>query len=199
MADRILVAFAGKPDGSIELVDNRQPPGHTNKMLRQAGDHSPIEWTVGDIVFTRGQWDDALKVSGCHNLTVYAGYVQGGTEDVLDVNHSNNCTVFIEEAYPRGKFVSTQKGASKNITVQIDRQHGHGTEVDHDYGNHSDQGNGYTTDCSLNVKMDDGGEATVRVLRGTMPSLLGGRFKVVFPKPDAWYHKICIWFLNLVQ
>ena len=218
MSDKILVAFAGETNGKITLVDWRQPSGQNHKILREEGDHTPIEWSVGDIKFPTRKlslWErivrfftkkspddvitDALKVSGCHNLTVFAGIVEGGTEDVLDVNHSKDCKIFIEDAHPRGNFVTTQKGESKNITVHIDRQHGHGTEVDHDYGNNSDQGNGKTTDCALIVKDVNYSPIKVRVLRADAPSLSGGPFKWAFPKPHAWYHRIVIWFLNLVQ
>lgn len=199
MSDKILVAFAGEPNGKITLVDWRQPPGQNHKVLREDGDHTPIEWSVGDIKFVEGTQSDALKVSGCHNLKVFAGIVEGGTEDVLDVNHSKDCEIYIEDAYPRGKYVSTQKGASHNITVHIDRQHGHGTETDHDYGNNSDQGNGKTTGCALIAKEVNYSPIMVRVLRATLPNLAGGPFKWSFPSPFRWYHKICIWFLNLVQ
>lgn len=196
--DRQLVAFAGKPDGSIELVDNRQPPGHTNQMLRQAGNYAPISHDVGDIRFPNGEWSDALKVSGCINLSVRAGVVEGGTEDVLDVNHSQKCAVSIEEAYPRGKYVLTCKGASQDITVTVRRQHGHGKEVDYDLGNHSDQGNGTTRNTGISANAF-GEQISVRVLRSDKPRLDGGPFRWAFPRPDAWYHPIVIRILNLVQ
>jgi len=150
--DRQLVAFAGTPDGQITFIDWRQKPGYNHTVIRAAGDHTPIEWSVGDIDADPALWEDALKVSGCDYLTVHAGVVKGGNEDVLDVNHSRHVVVNIEDAYPRGKYVSTQKGASDDITVNVRRQHGHGKEVDYDYGNHSDQGDGYTTNCKLNVE-----------------------------------------------
>lgn len=202
MADRILVAFAGQPDGQIELVDNRQQPGQTNRILRQAGDYTPITESVGDIRFVPGTWDDSLKLSGCLNLTVNAVVVEGGAEDVLDVNRQCvNCTVNIADAYPRGNFVSTQKGQSDKITVNITRQHGHGKEVDHDYGNHSDQGNGYTKGCTLSAKEVTGEIITVRTLRyAGKPTLQGGPFKFVFPWPSPkWLHDLVIWVLNRVQ
>lgn len=195
MSDRNLVSFWGRPDGYLELVDLRQPPGHTNTVLRQAGDLTPITHDVGDVI-PEPDWSDALKLSGAVNLTVNAGTAKGGTEDVFDANHCRNCSVFIQDAYPRGKYVSTQKGESDGITLTIYRQHGHGTEVDHDYGNRSDQGNGNTTNSRLSVKQADG-PVLVRVLRATKPQLDGGPFKWAFPSPTAWYHGIVIWFLNL--
>ncbi len=196
MSDQNLVSFYGYPDGKIELVDLRQPPGHTNQIIREPG-FEWLDYTIGDIGQESGI-SDALKVSGCVNLTVHAFEVHGGLEDVVDVNHSHHVKVYIEDAYPHGKFVSTQKGASTDITLDIKRQHGHGTEIDHDYGNHSDQGDGNTTDCKLAVTA--GGEKIkVRVLRADPPGLLGGPFKWAFPDPFAWYHSIAIWILNVFQ
>lgn len=199
MTDRQLVAFAGEPNGKITLVDWRQPPGQNHRVIREEGDFTPIEHDVGDIRFPKGEWSDALKVSGCINLTVLAGVVEGGTEDVLDVMRSRHCAINIEDAYPRGKYVSTQKGESLDITLTIQRQHGHGTEVDHDYGNRADNENGQTTDCKLSVKAVLDGTALVRILRATAPGLDGGPFRWAFPRPDAWYHPIVIWILNLLQ
>lgn len=199
--DRQLVAFAGEPNGKITLVDWRQPPGQNHKVLRGAGNFTPITENVGDIDADPALWEDALKVSGCANLTVYAGIVRGGSEDCLDVNHSRHCAVFMEDAYPRGNFILTCKGESDDITVTVARQHGHANEVDYDYGNHSDQGNGTTTRSRLSIKaIMDGQPALVRVLRATAPGLDGGPFKWAFPKPfPKWFHNFCVWLLNLFQ
>jgi hypothetical protein len=210
--DNILVAFSGRPDGYIQLIDWRKPAGQVHRDLRPAGSFTPISFSLGDIrdlathpdtppaeAFTDAQCDDSLKVSGCINLTAYAGYVKGGREDVMDVNHSVDCFLHLSVAEPKGKYVTTQKGGSQGLKVFISKQVGHGSEVDHDYGNHSDQGNGYTKDCELTVSEVTQGNATVRVLRGTMPQLHSGPFKVVFPKPNSWYHSIVIWFLNRFQ
>ncbi len=197
MSDQNLVSFYGYPDGKIELVDLRQPPGHTNQILRESG-FEWLDYNVGDIIIGLPEWSDALKVSGCVNLIVRANTITGGKEDVVDVNHSQHVKIYIEDALVRGKYCSTQKGASTDITLDIKRQHGHGTEVDHDYGNHSDQGDGNTTDCKLAVTA--GGETIkVRVLRATPPGLLGGPFKWAFPNPFSWYHSIAVWVLNIFQ
>ena len=197
MSDRTLVSFYGYPDGKIELVDNRQPPGHTNKIIRKSDDWTPLEYSVGSIVFPVGERDDSLKLSGCVNLTVHAEKVEGGGEDVLDVMRSKHCKVFIQDAYPRGKYVTTQKGASEDIGVTIYRQHGHGKEVDHDYGNHADKDNGYTKDCYLSARPDTG-EATVRVLQAEAPALNAnaGPYRYVWPKPGRW-HSLAVFFFRL--
>lgn len=198
MNDRQLVAFAGEPNGKITLVDWRQPPNH--RVIRGAADITPITATVGDIDADPARWEDALKVSGCINLTVFAGVVRGGNEDCVDVMRSRHCAVFIEDAYPRGKYVSTQKGESHDITLTIQRQHGHGSEVDHDYGNKADNENGLTTDCKLSVKAAYGAPVLVRVLRATKPSLDGGPFKWAFPSPyPSWLHRLIIWLLDIFQ
>lgn len=199
--DRNLVSYCGQPNGLIVLVDYRQPEGHTNTVIRQENDTSAISHNIGDILSPEGHWDDALKVSGCYNLTVYAGRVEGGVEDVLDVNHSAFCHIHIEEAVPRGKYCTTQKGASAGISVDIIRQTGHGTEVDHDYGNHSDQNDADTTMSMLHVgsQADGDGPLVVRVLRATRPAIDGVAYEFAFPKPGAWYHSLCIKILNLIQ
>ena len=195
--DRQLVAFAGEPNGKITFIDWRQPPGQNHRVIRLAGDFTPTtQFLTGEINADPSLWSDALKVSGCTNLTVYAGVVRGGSEDVLDVMRSTNCSILMEEAYPRGKYVSTQKGESDGVTLTIYRQHGHGTEVDHDYGNHADKENGDTTNSRLSVKEADG-TVLVRVLQATKPMLDGGPFKWAFPSPTAWYHGICIFFFRL--
>lgn len=199
--DRQLVVFAGKPDGSIELVDRRVYP-EAHIFIREAGNREPLTWSVaGEIDAHPDSWEDALKISGCDNLTVYADVVRGGNEDVVDINHSRNCSVFINDAHPRGNFVLTCKGESDNITLTVYRQRGHGKEVDYDYGNHSDQGDGTTKNSRLSVKgVLDGGPAVVRVLRATTPQLDGGPFKFAFPNPKPkWFHDLVVWFLNLFQ
>jgi hypothetical protein len=200
MSDRQLVAFAGETNGKITLVDWRQPAGHNHRVIREAGDVTPLTEHVGDIDADPAQWEDALKVSGCINLTVTANVVRGGREDVLDVNHSRNCTVIIEDAYPRGNFVSTIKGESDGITFIVKRQHGHGKDVDYDLGNHSDQGDGNTR--NVLIQADAFGEpVTVRTLRyAGKPQLKGGPFRYVFPWPQPkWLHDLCVWVLNLLQ
>lgn len=211
--DNILVAFAGKPDGSIELVDWRMPPGLTHRSLRKAGDFSKISHEVGDLLdlsvhpdhpeqykFTDKECHDALKVSGCINLFVDAGRVRGGLEDVLDVNHSTSCKVRMKGALPRGRFLLTCKGESKDISIEIERREGTALEVEYDLGNNSDQGNGTTTGIQISEQSSTSAEVSrVRCLRASKPKLLGGPFKIVFPKPGTWYHGLVVWLLNLVQ
>lgn len=196
MPDRNLVSYAGQPDGHLELVDLRQPPGYTNTVLRKKDDFTHITHEIGDVI-ADANWSDAIKLSGAINLTVNAGTVKGGAEDVLDVNHSRSCWISIEDAYPGGKYVSTQKGDSDGITLTIYHQHGHGTEVDHDYGNRSDQGNGNTINSRLSVKQADGA-VSVRVLQATKPALDGVAFTWAFPSPTAWWHDLATFFFRLI-
>ncbi len=200
MPDRQLVAFSGQPDGSILFVDRRVTP-EIQVLIRHPGDFTPITHNVGDIDADPAQWEDALKVSGCINLTVNAGVVRGGNEDVLDANRSRNVFVNIEDAYPRGRFCSTQKGASDGIHLTIKRQHGHGKEVDHDYGNNAPGTNGYTKNCSLSVGWVNTGKVVVRLLRCNSVALAGGAaFRYAFPWPSPkWLHNVVIWILNRIQ
>lgn len=198
--DKQLVSFAGRPDGSILFIDWRQPAGHNHKVIRQPGDWTIITHSVGDIDADPKVWQDALKVSGCANLAVVAGVVRGGSEDVLDVMRSRNCDIAINDAYPRGRFVSTQKGASDGITLTIARQHGHGSEVDHDYGNNAPGHNGTTKNCRLSVgSVSDNKPVVVRGLRSDVPMVSGAPHRFTFPKPGSWLHGIVVWFLNKFQ
>lgn len=199
MSDRQLVAFSGQPNGEITRIDWRLTTGPNHVIIRQPGDFTHIVENVGDIDADPAKWEDALKLSGCINLTVNAGVVRGGREDVLDVMRCRHCTVNIEDAYPRGNFVSTQKGQSEDITLKISRQHGHGKEVDHDYGNNAPGNNGYTKGCKLSVNSSDG-RVVVRVLRATAPQISGAPHEFAFPKPSPeWLHAIVIFFLNKIQ
>lgn len=162
-ADRQLVVFSGRPDGSIELVDRRQQP-EVHTLLREPGNRALIIHNVGTIDADPAQWEDALKVSGCDALTVLADAVHGGNEDVVDVHFSRDCTVIIGDAHPRGKYVATIKGKSERVALIVERQHGHGRETDYDFGNFSDTHNERTTGCSLSARVVDGSAAKVRLL-----------------------------------
>jgi hypothetical protein len=142
-----------------------------------------------------------LKVSGCFNFGCAFGHVAGGREDVIDINHSNDCVVTLGVSVPRGKYLSTQKGGSFNNKLTVLHQIGHGSEVDHDYGNKSDQSDKLTRCNTLNTNsVEDGSSPTVRIIRAEKPLVLGVAVSYKFPSNlPKTLRKFAIFILNLVQ
>lgn len=191
--DKQLVAFAGKPTGEIILVDWRQPEGQTHRILRKDGDLTYLTHTLAGVIDGEG-YHDALKVSGCVNLQVIAGTVRGGSEDVVDINHSDTCRVSIQEALPTGRYVATIKGGSKNIQLVVAKQIGHGRETDYDLGNWSDQGHERTTNVTIGVWSTNSEPIKVRVLHAHRPETFGCRFEV-----SVRYKGVFHWFMDLLK
>lgn len=144
-------------------------------------------------------YNDTLKCStSLCRTSIHYKKVIGGSEDCCDIN--NKCfavSVSADEWESRGKYVFTVKGESKDIYLQgkITR---HGSEVDVDLGNNSDQGNGQTKGVILNLTSDE--PITVRVLQAQPPITVAGSgpYKFVFPKPNTWYHPIVIFFFRIL-
>lgn len=192
MNDNNLVSIAGNPTGELFLTDLRtRVPGVPIK-IREAGDLRRIRFDLGEILGDRN-YSDSLKLSGAENVDVFADYIRGGIEDVVDINHSHNCSVTIQKAESEGKYVSTIKGGSSNITLVINEQLNHGSEVDHDLGNKSQQSRAKTTGISITSRLTDGSAATSRVLNADRPKYFGGPWKI------KEYPAIVIWFLKLIR
>ena len=168
--DRNLYSLAGDGLGNIYL---------DGRLLFSASEPGMRAHVIdGDLDGTG--YSDALKLSGCARLHVIVlGRVIGGSEDVVDINHSSDCIVDIARSEPRGRYLATIKGGSSNISITT-KQHGHGSEVDFDIGNWSDQGGGKrTTGVSIASLTDDGSPVSVRVLHGWSPRLIGpGRYRL---------------------
>lgn len=205
--DNNLVSFAGYDDGRIELFDQRFDPP-LGRELRSAGSWEHLDYRIeGEVDADPSIHSDAIKFSNAVNLTVRVGVVKGGKEDVWDCNRlSKNCHLLIEDAYPRGRFVSTIKGESDGVTITIARLHGHGKEVDFDLGNnapaneHTPTLNGDTKNVAISIGQCDD-EATVRCLRYKgSPTLRGGPFRYVFPCPKPkWLHDVFMCALDIIQ
>lgn len=163
--DKQFVAIANTQYG-YQLVDYRQPEGFTHRFLTE-DEKGPAGIHLGDIYCPDG-YQDALKLSGVSGLFVFAGQVKGGSEDVIDVNHCTVCNITIAEAFPQGKYIATIKGGSRNISLSVISQVGHGKEVDYDLGNWSDQSQEKTTGISLFAQ---GETATVRAINSDKPNL----------------------------
>lgn len=132
------------------------------------------EIRLGDLVPDHpGEYADTLKLSGCVRLRVLVGKVLGGYEDCIDINHCTDIEVEIEEAVPCGDYVATIKGGSKNVSLTVWTQLGHGYETDYDLGNWSDQGHDRTTGVSLKVYPRGKDVARCRILHAHEPTLNG--------------------------
>jgi hypothetical protein len=148
---------------------------------------------------------DTFKLSRCKRGSVKLGHVKGGLEDCLDVN--NHCEDLVIEASlwePRGEYLTTIKGGSRNITVR-GLVTGHGQTVDVDLGNLSDQSDDPTTDVKLDLTHVAGDPIRVRVLNAAPPILLNGgvqRYEIVFRLPGFWgelWAKCCAVWKKIVK
>jgi hypothetical protein len=141
-------------------------------------------------------WSDTLKItSGCRDFTALVQEIWGGQEDCVDVNNKASIiTVHCDAWRPQGKYLATIKGGSRSVAL-----HGnvmsHGTEVDVDIGNWSDQSALPTTETVLGLYSKTGKPIMVRVLNGTAPYMIDGTgpYVYAFPKPNSWHHKYVVW------
>lgn len=141
---------------------------------------------------TNPDWSDSLKItSQCTDFTFLGKAIYGGQEDCVDMNNRCNNVRVVAEFHPQGKYVATIKGGCTNIFLE-GTIYGKGKEVDVDIGNWSDQSTNPTTGVVLDVKKADGSPVYVRVLNGAAPTLKGGNYKFIFPKPNTWYHDIVV-------
>lgn len=126
----------------------------------------------GVIAPPDGSYADSMKISDCDHGYVRATRIFGGTEDCIDVNNKcNDITVFADEWHSGGKYVCTIKGGSSNIMVGGVIMK-HGSEVDVDLGNRSDQSDNSTIGVTLNFSTRDGTPVTVRVLNASRPHIM---------------------------
>lgn len=131
--------------------------------------------------------DDALKISASSHLMIFCGAIHGGREDCVDINNKSNGILVDSDFHPNGKYVATIKGGSSNILLR-GIVHGHGTEVDIDIGNVSDQSDNLTTNVRLDLIHAKGEPITVRCIGGPRPILLNEgeqEYRVVLKVPGA--------------
>ncbi len=140
-------------------------------------------------------WADTIKItSQCQNMVLHAEQVYGGQEDCVDINNrSQSVTVMAGEWIPQGKYLATIKGGAKSASL-AGRVVSHGSEVDVDLGNWSDQSQEITGTTILDLQPTDGKPITVRVLHAVKPYFVAssGPYRYVFPHPDAWYHGLVV-------
>lgn len=133
-----------------------------------------------DVIDGRG-FAEGLKItSQAQDITVFANKIIGGYEDCVDINNRcKNITVVANEWEPRGKYLATDKGGSENVKLK-GKLLAHGTEVDVDGGNYSDQSHKTTEGISLELQAWDGSPVTYRSLDAKSWHLAGGPYICIF-------------------
>ena len=158
----------------------------------------PKRHVFGKLDGSQGITDTLKTTSFLHDAIIEIDELIGGTEDCWDSNnHCDNIKVIAGTIRPTGKYIWTNKGGCKNMTLKCHNVINSGSEVCVDLGNNSEQGEGQEF-TRLDLKTVDGSPITIRVLRGSKPELVegSGPYKYVFPHPDSWYHGICVWILD---
>jgi hypothetical protein len=157
------------------LFSFNEPSRHSGKafVLQDAGIAEPPETYSDTLKFSNGV--DSVVVTDEHS-------VWGGGEDCIDMNAVSNCTVRARGLIPRGKFCATIKGGTTGAQIS-GALLAHGTEVDFDLGNWSDQSSRKTGAAVLDVVSVTGDPITYRVLHAERPVLPEGTgpWKNVFP------------------
>lgn len=170
MSDKNLVSLAGDGSGVVWITRGDAPA----ELLFAADVPGMRELRLRYLVAQAGAGiADVLKLSGVSRLRVIVDSIDAkfAAEDAIDINHCTDCEVLAMDVWAGQKYVSTIKGASKNIRLVIARLYSHGGETDIDLGNFSDQGNGNTTGVSLNIARIDSFPVKVRCLSAAAPTL----------------------------
>jgi hypothetical protein len=152
---------------------------------------------VGPRLIDGEEYSDALKFSNCNAVHVENVEIIGGREDCIDINRGGLIAIADTLLYPRGKFAVTIKGGAEVVTLRNVTLAGHGSEVDIDLGNWSDQSGERTRGVTLdNVFAADGKPVVIRVLHADMPLIRGGNVRVIDRRWLAWaYRTLKRWHL----
>lgn len=165
-------------------------------MLRAADSWWQV-W-IPDLVARAGD-ADTLKASGLRRFRIYGGLVDGraASEDAFDCNHCEDLELWLDDLHPAKKYAATIKGRSRGITVHA-MQHGPGLW---DFGNFSDQGNGRTIGCALDIHRPDGGPVDVRALSADVPALLnsGAQSYRVQRLNQGWFYPLFNFLKDLLR
>ena len=133
------------------------------------------------------EYSDIFKLSHSKNVQVRNCVIYGGKEDCVDMNRECENILFENvTVHSGGKYCFTIKGGTKNVTLKNVIVDGHGTEMDIDLGNWSDQSSNLTTNIILdNVNSKSGEPVKVRVLWADKPTIVGGSNVklMVIPRP----------------
>lgn len=143
-------------------------------------------------------YDDALKfTSHLRDFTGVFGTVYSGLENNADFNNEcRNVKITADRWVANGgKYPFTVKGGCEGIIIEgvLD---GHGTEVDVDAGNKSDQSSNWVKDWELALVSKDGSPIVVRCLLAKAPRLRPntGPYRFAFPNPTKPLHGFYVWF-----
>lgn len=164
-----------KPDHNLFSIANRRPLGDVY---------------LSDLIADSAVHADALKITNCADGRIFVGRIVGGVEDCIDLNnHCENLEIFADSIEPRGKYGITNKGGNRNITIHT-KLRGHGSEVDVDLGNVSDQSDDVTGPTRLNIEHELGLQEPVRIrnLNAMRPIILNPlqRYETVFAVPGVF-------------
>ncbi len=153
---------------------------------------------IPDLIARAGD-ADTLKASGLRRFRLYAGTIDGrlAAEDAFDCNHCEDVELWVDDLHAARKYAGTIKGRSRRITIHA-TQHGPGLW---DFGNFSDQGNGRTTECALDVHRPDGGLVDVRALSADVPALLNSAAQAyrVQRLNQGWFYPLFNWLKDLAR
>jgi hypothetical protein len=136
---------------------------------------------------------DVLKFSGVLDMVVVVeGICPGGREDCVDVNNrSDNLVIHAPAGFrPAGKYVSTIKGGSADISIHGPILEG-ARVVEHDLGNWSDQSQARTGPVSLSTPSAGGWPVRWRRLNAMTPALGEGRYTQVLGV-RGWFRPIFV-------
>jgi hypothetical protein len=117
-------------------------------------------------------WSDTLKFSNAFDGEFTAARIYGGDEDCVDFNNaSRNLKVHADVWKSGGANVITIKGGCDGITVSgtIIK---HGSVIDVDLDNYSDQNHSASKNIILDLATEDGSSITWRSLKGTHPKIV---------------------------
>jgi len=183
------LSFTGDAEENIYLNGELLFHGHQPGMRH---------YEMGDILPPPGTSDSIKITSGCCRLHITANRVIGGSEDCVDIN--NECRDIVVDAIwePRGKYLATIKGGSRDIELR-GRVVTQGKEVTIDLGNHSDQSKKRTEGVFLNLTCNQ--PITWRRINATTPQIRAGqKFKKKLSVPGelrAFFAAAYIWLKRI--
>lgn len=148
--------------------------------------------TYGDLTPTSSIISDKLKFSNSSNGNLVATSITGGKEDCVDFNNgSSNLYVFAGAWRSGGQYVATIKGACSGIRLGgfIEK---HGSVVDIDIDNYSDQKHGRSRVVDLTMlRTIDGSAIRWRSWMGVRP---------IFATDQANECMLCLpYFIGVLQ
>jgi hypothetical protein len=200
MSDKNFISFTGDAAGNVFMATWYQGEIATTQVA-WAGQTEPREIHLGDIIPPDASFADALKFSGVRDFKVFAKRIVGGREDCIDVNNRcRNIEIIAEALEPRGKYVATVKGESRDVVIR-GKVVGKASYVDFALGDHSDQADGRTEGVTLDCTSADGRRLTWQRINATSPNTRKGqRWKRAYTVPGffrKWFPKIYAFLKNL--